>query len=87
MPTVRDCLASLLLIAIAGITTPPGHATPKGAQAGKPAEVVTRGQREAKDIRYGSWQSSASRPAARLRCVEPRSPANSRPDRRPCASI
>lgn len=35
MPTVRDCLASLLLIAIAGITTPPGHATPKGAQAGE----------------------------------------------------
>lgn len=55
MPTVRDCLASLLLIAIAGITTPPGHAAPKGA-TGKPAEVATRGQREAKDIRYGSWQ-------------------------------
>jgi invasion protein IalB len=56
MPNVRDCIASLLLVAIAGIMTPSGHAAPKGAQAGKPAEVATRGQREAKDISYGGWQ-------------------------------
>ncbi|BBO13567.1 MULTISPECIES: invasion associated locus B family protein [Bradyrhizobium] len=56
MPNARDGLASLLLIAIAAATAAPGHAAPKGAQAERPAEVATRGQREAKDISYGGWQ-------------------------------
>ncbi|BBO05289.1 MULTISPECIES: invasion associated locus B family protein [Bradyrhizobium] len=56
MTNARDGLASLLLIAIAAATAAPGHAAPKGAQAERPAEVATRGQREAKDISYGGWQ-------------------------------
>src|SRR4051812_33414500 len=51
-----DCLASLLIIAVLGTATSPGGAAPKAAQADKPAEVATRGQREAKDIIYGDWQ-------------------------------
>ncbi|AWL97054.1 invasion associated locus B family protein [Bradyrhizobium ottawaense] len=56
MTNARNGLASLLLIAIAAATAAPGHAAPKGAQAERPAEVATRGQREAKDISYGGWQ-------------------------------
>ena len=56
MPNARNCFAALLVIALAGTVTPSGHATPKAARAEKPAEVVPRGQREAKDISYGNWQ-------------------------------
>ncbi len=56
MPNARDCLAALLVIALAGTTTLPGRAAPKAARAEKPAEVTPRGQREAKDISYGDWQ-------------------------------
>jgi invasion protein IalB len=34
----------------------PAIAAPKAAQTEKPAEVATRGQREAKDITFGDWQ-------------------------------
>ncbi|PDT90901.1 invasion-associated locus B family protein [Bradyrhizobium sp. Y36] len=56
MPNVRDCLAGLLVITLAGTTTLPGRAAPKGTRAERPAEIVPRGQREAKDISYGNWQ-------------------------------
>jgi invasion protein IalB len=56
MPSVRDCLAALLAVAIAGAPTSAGRAAPKAAQPDKPAEAPTRGQREAKDISYGDWQ-------------------------------
>jgi invasion protein IalB len=49
-------LRLLLIAAIVGTATGPSLAAPKAAQAGKPAEVATRGQREAKDITYGDWQ-------------------------------
>ena len=56
MPRPLDCLSGLLVVAIAGIATSPGIAGPKAAQADKPPETATRGQREAKDITYGDWQ-------------------------------
>jgi invasion protein IalB len=56
MPSPRNCLSGLLVVAVAGSTTCAGIAAPKSAQADKPAEVTTRGQREAKDIVYGDWQ-------------------------------
>jgi len=56
MLNARDCFIGLLAIASIGTTTLPGRAAPKTAQADKPAEVATRGQREAKDINYGDWQ-------------------------------
>jgi invasion protein IalB len=52
MPNARDYLAALPLVVIAAASALPGLA----AQADKPAEVATRGQREAKDITYGDWQ-------------------------------
>lgn len=53
MPSpLRDCIAALSFALIATISTSPCLA----AQADKPAEVTTRGQREAKDIAYGNWQ-------------------------------
>ncbi|WFU85213.1 invasion associated locus B family protein [Bradyrhizobium sp. CIAT3101] len=51
MFSARDYLTALAA-AIAATTALPGLA----AQADKPAEVATRGQREAKDITYGDWQ-------------------------------
>ena len=56
MPSPRNCLPGLLVVAVAGSATCAGIAAPKSAQADKPAEVTTRGQREAKDIVYGDWQ-------------------------------
>ena len=56
MPSPRNCLSGLLVVAVAGSATCAGIAAPKSAQADKPAEVATRGQREAKDIVYGDWQ-------------------------------
>ncbi|MCK1383203.1 invasion associated locus B family protein [Bradyrhizobium sp. 21] len=56
MPRPLDCLSGLLTVAAIGAATSPAIAAPKAAQADKPAEVATRGQREAKDITYGDWQ-------------------------------
>ena len=56
MPSPRNCLSGLLVVAVAGSATCAGIAAPKSAQADNPAEVATRGQREAKDIVYGDWQ-------------------------------
>lgn len=47
-----DRLSGLAIVAVIGTATNSGMA----AQAHKPAEVATRGQREAKDITYGDWQ-------------------------------
>jgi invasion protein IalB len=58
MPSARDCLATLAVAAIGATAAPPGLA----AQADKPAEVATRGQREAKDITYGDWQKLCFKP-------------------------
>jgi len=52
----RPHLLGVLIIAIVGSAAAPGIAAPKAAQADKPTEVATRGQREAKDITYGDWQ-------------------------------
>jgi invasion protein IalB len=46
----------LLVAAVAGAATVQGAAARKTPHAAKPAEVATRGQREAKDITYGDWQ-------------------------------
>jgi invasion protein IalB len=56
MPDRRHRLAGLLAFTIGAIASYPGCAAPKAAQAGKPAEMAPRGQREAKDITYGDWQ-------------------------------
>lgn len=56
MPSTRDSLVALAVAAIAAIAIGPGQAAPKAVQADKPAEVATRGQREAKDVTYGDWQ-------------------------------
>lgn len=56
MLNLRNCLAALLVLAVAGAAAQSGNATAKRAQAEKPAEVTPRGQREAKDISYGDWQ-------------------------------
>jgi invasion protein IalB len=56
MLNARYCLSGFLLIAITGAATTPGLAAQKKALGAKPAEVATRGQREAKDITYGKWQ-------------------------------
>jgi invasion protein IalB len=56
MVNARYCLSGFLVIAITGAATTPGVAAQKKTLAAKPAEVATRGQREAKDITYGDWQ-------------------------------
>jgi invasion protein IalB len=56
MPHRRHRAAGLLVFTIGAIATYPGCGAPKAAHAGEPAEVATRGQREAKDITYGDWQ-------------------------------
>ncbi|MDN3273331.1 invasion associated locus B family protein [Frankia sp. RB7] len=58
MPSARDHLAALAVAAIAATTVWPALA----AEADKPAEVTTRGQREAKDITYGDWQKLCFKP-------------------------
>ncbi|MBP0113434.1 MULTISPECIES: invasion associated locus B family protein [Bradyrhizobium] len=55
MPRPLDCLSGLLMIAV-GTATSSTLAAPEASRADRPAEVATRGQREAKDIRYGDWQ-------------------------------
>jgi invasion protein IalB len=50
------CFFGLLIVAVIETATCQATAAPKAAQTDKPAEVATRGQREAKDITYGDWQ-------------------------------
>jgi invasion protein IalB len=52
MLSIRRNLVALPVVLIATTSALPGRA----AQADKPAEVTTRGQREAKDVTYGDWQ-------------------------------
>ncbi|WP_448045458.1 invasion associated locus B family protein [Bradyrhizobium liaoningense] len=56
MITARYCLSAPLIAAI--VTTAPvlEAAAREKPPAAKPAEVAPRGQREAKDITYGSWR-------------------------------
>ncbi|MGX1322735.1 invasion protein IalB [Bradyrhizobium sp. USDA 377] len=56
MFAIRNHLCPVLVAAFFWTTTYPALAAPKAARADKPAEVTTRGQREAKDISYGDWQ-------------------------------
>jgi invasion protein IalB len=56
MVNARYCRSGFLAIAITGAATAPCVAAQRNALAAKPAEVATRGQREAKDITYGDWQ-------------------------------
>jgi invasion protein IalB len=56
MARALDCLSGLLIVAAVGAATISTVASPKAAQSEKPPEVATRGQREANDISYGSWQ-------------------------------
>ena len=58
MPSALDYLATLAVAAIGATAALPGLA----AQADKPAEVATRGQREAKDITFGDWQKLCFKP-------------------------
>jgi invasion protein IalB len=52
----KACLSGLLVAAIVGAATVQCAAAQKNSHATKPAEVATRGQREAKDITYGDWR-------------------------------
>ena len=52
MNSARSYLAVFPAAIIAASSAVPGLA----AQADKPAEVATRGQREVKDVTYGDWQ-------------------------------
>ncbi len=56
MPRPLTSLSGLLIGAVIATATYPGFAAPKAAQPDKPAEVATRGEREAKDVTYGDWQ-------------------------------
>ena len=56
MISAHRCLSGLLIAAIAGTTPITGAAARDKSHATTPAEVATRGQREAKDITYGSWR-------------------------------
>lgn len=56
MVNTRRCVRRLLVVALTGAATTAGLAAQKDAEVGKPAEVATRGQREAKDITYGDWR-------------------------------
>ena len=56
MISAHRCLSGLLIAAIAGTTPITGAAARDKSPAAKPAEVAPRGQREAKDITYGSWR-------------------------------
>ncbi|MDF0497646.1 invasion associated locus B family protein [Bradyrhizobium yuanmingense] len=56
MARALDCLSGLLMVAAIGAATTSSVASPMAAQSEKPAEVATRGQRDANDISYGSWQ-------------------------------
>jgi invasion protein IalB len=55
MMTSRNSLQAVLAVIMTALA-PPSAAAPKATHAGKPAEVATRGQREAKDVTFGDWQ-------------------------------
>jgi invasion protein IalB len=56
------CLSGFLVVAVAGTATGKKAAAQDTSTAAKPAEVATRGQREAKDIAYGGWQKLCFKP-------------------------
>lgn len=56
MITARSCLSVSLLLAIVTTTTVRDAGAREKPPAAKPAEVAPRGQREVKDITYGSWR-------------------------------
>jgi len=57
MINARDCLSVSLITAAIVVTAPVREAVARDKPpAAKPAEVAIRGQREAKDISYGSWR-------------------------------
>jgi len=56
MTNANARLAGLLVFIATAITASHAIAAPKKADAQKPAEVATRGQREIKDIAFGDWQ-------------------------------
>ncbi|MDF0581289.1 invasion associated locus B family protein [Bradyrhizobium yuanmingense] len=56
MARALDRLSALLMVAAVGAITIATVASPGAAQSEKPPEIAIRGQREANDISYGSWQ-------------------------------
>ena len=56
MISAHRCLSGLLMAAIAGTAPNTDAAARDKSPAAKSAEVAPRGQREAKDITYGSWR-------------------------------
>lgn len=56
MISAHRCLSGLLIASIAGTAPITDAAARDKSPAVKPAEVAPRGQREAKDITYGSWR-------------------------------
>ena len=62
MVDIRHSLSGLLLAT--AISAPPitEALAREKSQTAKPAEVATRGQREAKDITYGDWQKICFKP-------------------------
>jgi len=63
------CLSGLLVVVAAGVASSAIAAARHNSQASKPAEVTTRGQREAKDITYGDWRKLCFRAGgAKLLC-------------------
>ena len=56
MARALDRLSALLMVAAVGATMIATVASPSAAQSEKPPEAAIRGQREANDISYGSWQ-------------------------------
>lgn len=56
MIDARHCLSGFLVAVTAGAALPRDAAAQQDSHAAKPAEVATRGQREAKDISYGDWR-------------------------------
>ncbi|MBR0827567.1 invasion associated locus B family protein [Bradyrhizobium manausense] len=62
MIDVRHFLSVLLLATFFGHTSITYGAGREKSNTEKPAEVTTRGQREAKDITYGDWQKLCFKP-------------------------
>ena len=56
MARALDCLFGLLMVAAIGAATVSTVTSLNAAQPETPSEVAKRGQREANDISYGSWQ-------------------------------
>lgn len=56
MTNARSCLSVSLLLAVVTMTPVRDAGAREKPPAAKPAEVAPRGQREVKDITYGSWR-------------------------------